>query len=140
MCTGVQVYKKFVEIMDQNDFRQIKQFLMDFEQRFLPQGLSFYVISAMLDDLDIYSSRLGSQDTRGIKSSKKGSKKKDVLAVCSRLIRKLREEKKRLKCELIARQKDYREEYKGFISRSLTRDLDLGMVTNQKTARKVRKK
>jgi hypothetical protein len=75
-------------------------------------------------------------DPRGLKGRGKGARKQDVLITCSRSITILKEKKQELLEQDRASKIDYREKYREFLPRGLTKDLAHGPLSTKTLGKK----
>jgi hypothetical protein len=138
MGEGAQIYQQLIDVLARNDLKQVKSFLVSLDNQTRLANLSLYTVTALLQDLEEYTSWLNSQDPRGLSGSGKGAKKKDVLIVCRRLSKTLQEKKEELMKEEISSRRDNRERYREFLPRALTKDLAHGPPSTKTHKRKGR--
>jgi hypothetical protein len=136
MGEGAQLYQKLIDVLATNDLKQVKSFLANIENPARLEKMSFYTVSALLQDIEEYTSWLNSQDPRGLAGSGKGAKKKDILIICRRLCKQLKGKKEERRQEEMRSLQDYREKYRNFLPRSITANMDHGPPSTKSNKRK----
>lgn len=124
MEDGISLYQNLIAAVESDDLKQVAAFLRVLEKKGTLEHLSYYVLDALEHELKRYTSRLESSDSRGLKGKSKGNTKNDMLANCKQLLKMIHELKKAERERIELSRKDYTSEYRDFLPREFTRNMD----------------
>ncbi len=122
MEDGISLYCGLIDAIDSGDLARIAIFIRSLEKKCMQDNVSFYALDAIACDLQKFTNRLESSDSRGLKGKGKGNTKHDVLTVCKHALKTITDRKIKLKELLKSSQPDHAEQFSDF--------LPLGFIRN----------
>jgi hypothetical protein len=124
MEDGISLYQGLIAAVESDDMKQVAAFMRILGKKSTLEHVSFYALDALAHELRRYISRLESSDSRGLKGKSKGNAKNDMLSNCKRVLKEIVELKKVKKERIETSRKDHTSEYRDFLPREFTRNMD----------------